>query len=234
MENEADKLLKSVIETLIKKEAPKFKSLIQKELTARVHEKIEELKKALSGQIVTGVGEKGEAQPLPENLPGAPSAPPVTTPMKAGDLKIVPTAAGSAKDDMSLDPNFEKEFYYSSVKHKGQDILIKQLGTGFGKPVRVYINNRRWEFFPGPKAAMKATKDYIDGMVTDANKNPEMAANMTAQINKDKNAGVSQVAAPVDAGKPNEVADADLKKKELETGKPVDPKKTKKPQLGGK
>ena len=71
-------------------------------------------------------------------------------------------------------------------------------------------------------------------MVTDANKNPEMAANMTAQINKDKNAGVSQVAAPVDAGKPNEVADADLKKKELETGKPVDPKKTKKPQFGGK
>ena len=61
MENEADKLLKSVIETLIKKEAPKFKSLIQKELTARVHEKIEELKKALSGQIVTGVGEKGDA-----------------------------------------------------------------------------------------------------------------------------------------------------------------------------
>jgi len=234
MENEADKLLKSVIETLIKKEAPKFKSLIQKELTARVHEKIEELKKALSGQIVTGVGEKGEAQPLPENLPGAPSAPPVTTPVKAGDLKIVPTAAGSAKDDMSLDPNFEKEFYHSSVKHKGQDILIKQLGTGFGKPVRVYINGRRWEFFPGPKAAMKATKDYIDGMVADANKDPAMAANMTAQINKDKNAGVAQVAAPVDAGKPNEVADADLKKKELETGKPVDPKKTKKPQLGGK
>jgi hypothetical protein len=139
MENDTDKLLKSVIETLIKKEAPKFKSLIQKELASRIHDKIEELKKALSGQIVTGVGEKGEApQPLPENLPGAPSAPPVTTPMKAGDLKIVPTAAGSAKDDISLDPNFEKEFYHSSQKYKGQDVLIKQLGTGFGKPVRVY------------------------------------------------------------------------------------------------
>jgi hypothetical protein len=235
LENEADKLLKSVIETLIKKEAPKFKSLIQKELASRIHSKIEELKKTLSGQIVTGVGEKGEAaQPLPENLPGAPSAPPVTTPMKAGDLKIVPTAAGSAKDDISLDPNFEKEFYNSSSKYKGQEIIIKQLGTGFGKPVRVYINGRRWEFFPGPKAAVKATKDYIDGMMKDVKKDPTLAANMTAQIKKDKAAGVAQVAAPVDAGKPNEVADADLKKKELETGKPVDPKKTKKPSFGRK
>lgn len=235
-ESETDKLLKSVIETLMRKEAPKFKSLIQKELASRIHSKVEELKKALAGQLVTGVKEKEvEPQALPENLPGAPSAPPTTPPVKAGDLKIVPTAAGSAKDDMSLDPNFEKEFYHSSSKYKGQDILIKQLGTGFGKPVRVYINGRRWEFFPGPKAAMKATKSYLDGMVKDAKKDPEMAANMTAQIKKDKNAGVAQVAAPVDAGKPNEVADADLKKKELEGGKPpVDPKKTKKPPMGGK
>lgn len=235
-ESETDKLLKSVIETLMRKEAPKFKSLIQKELASRIHSKVEELKKALAGQLVTGVKEKEvEPQALPENLPGAPSAPPTTPPVKAGDLKIVPTAAGSAKDDMSLDPNFEKEFYHSSSKYKGQDILIKQLGTGFGKPVRVYINGRRWEFFPGPKAAMKATKSYLDGMVKDAKKDPEMAANMTAQIKKDKNAGVAQVAAPVDAGKPNEVADADLKKKELEGGKPpVDPKKAKKPPMGGK
>ena len=208
METEAEKILKSVIETLIKKETPKFKSLIQKELASRIHTKVEELKKALSGEIVTGVADK-KAEPvaLPENLPGAPSAPPATSPINAGDVKIVPTAAGSTKDDMSLDPNFEKEFYYSTEKYKGQDILIKQLGTGFGKPVRVYVNGRRWEFFPGPKAAVKATKDYIDGMLKDAKKDPALGANMTAQINKDKNAGVSQVAAPVDASKPNEVAD---------------------------
>ena len=237
-ESETDKLLKSVIETLIRKEAPKFKSLIQKELSARIHSKIEELKKALSGQLMAGKKEV-EPQALPENLPGAPSAPPTTPPVKAGDLKIVPTAAGSAKDDMSLDPNFEKEFYHSNMKYKGQEILIKQLGTGFGKPVRVYINGRRWEFFPGPKAAMKATKGYIDGMVKDAKNDPEMASNMTAQIKKDKQQGVSQVAAPVDAGKPNEVADADLKKKELEKGKPpeakdaIPPKKpAKKPPVG--
>lgn len=232
MENDTDKLLKSVIETLIKKEAPKFKSLIQKELSARIHDKIEELKKVLSVSALSEPGKKQEEEPvaLPENLPGAPSAPPVTTPMKAGDLRIVPTAAGSAKDDISLDPNFEKEFFHSSEKYKNQEIVMKQLGTGFGKPVRVYINGRRWEFFPGPKAAAKATKDYIDNMMKDVKKDPSLAANMTAQIKKDKAAGVAQVAAPVDAGKPNEVADADLKKKELETGKPAEKKpQSKKP-----
>ena len=83
METEAEKILKSVIETLIKKEAPKFKSLIQKELASRIHTKVEELKKALSGEIVTGVADK-KAEPvaLPENLPGAPSAP-VGTPSAA-------------------------------------------------------------------------------------------------------------------------------------------------------
>jgi|LauGreDrversion4_2_1035121.scaffolds.fasta_scaffold00039_53 hypothetical protein len=227
METDTDKLLKSVIETLIKKEAPKFKSLIQKELASRIYDKIEELKKALSGQIVTGVQDKKEEETpvaLPENLPGAPSAPPVTSPTKAGDLRIVPTTAGAAKDDISLDPNFEKEFYHSSEKYKNQEVIIKQLGTGFGKPVRVYINGRRWEFFAGPKVAMKATKEYIDSMVKDVKKDPQLAANMTAQIKKDKAAGVAQVAAPVDAGKPNEVADADLKRKELETGKPIEKK----------
>jgi uncharacterized protein (UPF0147 family) len=259
MESDTDKLLKSVIETLIKKEAPKFKSLIQKELASRIHSKIEELKKALSGSIVTGVEDKKkEEKPvaLPENLPGAPSAPPAATPKenpnttsdvpspeqqkkeaekaaeqqkkateslakafkKSGDLKIVPTAAGSAKDDISLDPNFEKEFYHSSQKYKDQEIVMKQLGTGFAKPVRVYINGRRWEFFPGPKAAMKASKEYIDQMMKDVSNDPNLAVGMTMQIYQDKQSGIAQVSAPVDAGKPNEVADANLKKKALETG----------------
>jgi len=247
MEEQTGDILKSVIETLMKKEAGKFRTIIQKELASKVHTKIEELKKALSVNIVS--------QPKTVNeVPMAPSAPVATTPtnsmdtmgtgapapvkpLKPKDIKIVPTAAGANKDDVTLDPNFEKEFYHANEKYKNQEILIKQLGTGFGKPVRVYINGRRWEFFPGPKAAMKAAKTYIDGLMKDVKKDPELAANMTAQIKKDKSAGVSQDAAPVDAGKPNEVADADLKKRELEKGggkPPVDPKKAKKPPMGGK
>ena len=98
MENETSDILKTVIETLMKKEAQKFRGLIQKELASKVHAKIEELKKALSGgmmtqekKVVTEIG-----GPVPSGM--APSAPPVTTPVKAGDLRIVPTAAGANKD----------------------------------------------------------------------------------------------------------------------------------------
>jgi hypothetical protein len=201
--------LRNAIDSLVGKDAPSFRGSVRTELFSRIHGTFDSLRQELSRDIIS------------ENLPGAPSAPPVTKPIKAGDLKIVPTAAGAAKDDMSLDPNFEKEFFQSSSDYKGQRITVKQLGTGFGKPVRIYINDRRWEFFPGPKVGIKAAKDYIDGMVKDVRKDPQLAAAMTAQIAKDKAAGVSTVAAPVDAGKPNEVADANLKQKELETGQPV-------------
>ena len=205
--------LRNAIDNLVGRDAPTFRGSVRTELSSRIQGTLGSLRSELSRDIIS------------ENLPGAPSAPPVTKPIKAGDLKIVPTAAGAAKDDMSLDPNFEKEFYQSSSDYKGQKITVKQLGMGFGKPVRIYINDRRWEFFTGPKIGIKAAKDYIDGMVKDVKKDPQLAAAMTAQIAKDRAAGVSTVAAPVDAGKPNEVADANLKQKELETGQPAGGKK---------
>ena len=199
-ETDTDKMLKSVLETLIRKEVPKFKSLIQKELATRIQSKVEELKKALSGDLL-GASKKDDEpikpENLPENLPGAPSAPPTTSPKNAGDIKIIPTAMGVSRDDVSLDPNFEKEFYHSSFKHKGQDVQIKQLGTGFGKPVRVYVNGRRWEFFPGPKAAATAVKKYIEDSIENIKKDPELASKMTSQIKKDKETAVAQGASPV-------------------------------------
>lgn len=199
----------SIVDALSSREESAFRSLVREELSDKVASLLAEMRRGMAPSLM-----------VVENLPGAPSAPPAVKPVKAGDIRIVPTAAGAAKDDISLDPNFEKEFYQSMVRYKGQTILLKQLGTGFGKPVRAYVNNRRWEFFPGPKAAIKATKQYIDDMLKDVRKDPNLAANMTAQVHQDKMAGVSQPAAPVDAGKPNEVADANLKKKELETGVP--------------
>jgi hypothetical protein len=67
-------------------------------------------------------------------------------------------------DDISLDPNFEKEFYIKEMDYNGHKITLKQIGLGLSKPVRVYVDDKRWEFFPGPEAAMKASKSYIDGM----------------------------------------------------------------------
>jgi hypothetical protein len=65
---------------------------------------------------------------------------------------------------------------------------------------------------------MKASKEYIDQMMKDVSNDPNLAVGMTMQIYQDKQSGIAQVSAPVDAGKPNEVADANLKKKALETG----------------
>ena len=215
MDEQTEDILKSVVETLLKKEATKFRGLIQKELAAKVHSKIEELKKALSGPSVGG------EKKLVSEIPMAPSAPVATDPsntagaadagglgspapdkpLKPKDIKIVPTAAGANKDDVSLDPNFEKEFFVTSYDYKGQKVIVKQIGTGFGKPVRIYINDRRWEFFPGPKTAEKATKSYIDTMMTDAKKDPELARSMTDKVNADKKQGVAAAPPQADAAK---------------------------------
>jgi len=202
MEEQTGDILKSVIETLMKKEAGKFRTIIQKELASKVHAKIEELKKALSVNAVS--------QPkIVNEIPMAPSAPVATTPtnnmdtmgtgspapvkpLKPKDIKIVPTAAGQNKGDVTLDPNFEKEFYVSSYGYKGQKVIVKQVGTGFGKPVRIYINDRRWEFFPGPKTAEKATKSYIDQMLKDAKKDADLAISMTKKVEGDKKAGFAE------------------------------------------
>jgi hypothetical protein len=188
MENETENILKTVIDTVMKKEAAKFRGMIQKELATKVQAKIEELKKALSGNAL-GTSTPKIVNEVPATM--SPSAPPATAPVRAGDLKIVPTAAGANKDDVSLDPNFEKEYFQKSYEYKGQNVIVKQVGTGFGKPVRIYINDRRWEFFPGPKTAEKATKEYIDSMVKAAKKNPELASKMTAKVASDREAGVA-------------------------------------------
>jgi hypothetical protein len=112
-------------------------------------------------------------------------------PLKPKDIKVIPVTAGSGRDDITLDPNFEKEFYVSSYNYKGQTVIVKQVGTGFGKPVRIYINDKRWEFFPGPKTAEKATKLYIDSLMKDAKSDPELARSMTNKVKMDKKQGFS-------------------------------------------
>lgn len=202
MEKDTEDILKTVIETLMKKEASKFRGLIQKELASKINSKLEELKKALSGQMLAQ-GKPSTVNEIGGTIPSgmAPSAPPAVSPIKAGDLRIVPTAAGANKDDVSLDPNFEKEFFFKSYTYKGQNVIVKQVGTGFGKPVRIYINDRRWEFFPGPKTAEKATKEYIDSMVKAAKKDPELGASMTNKVKADKKAGLAAAPPQADAAK---------------------------------
>jgi hypothetical protein len=202
MDEQTEDILNSVIETLMKKEAEKFRNIIQKELESKVYFKIEELKKFLSSNIADQPSTVSE-------VPMSPSAPVATTPTNDMDtmgtgspkptkpippkkIKLIPTTAGQNKDDVTLDPNFEKEFYLSSYTYRGQRVIIKQVGTGFGKPVRIYINDRRWEFFPGPKSATKATKEYIDQLMKDAKNDDVLAINMTKKVEADKRAGFAE------------------------------------------
>lgn len=67
-------------------------------------------------------------------------------------------------DDISLDPNFEKEFFIKEMDVNGHKVTIKQIGLGLSKPVRVYVDGNRWEFFAGPQAAEKAVKGYIESL----------------------------------------------------------------------
>lgn len=67
-------------------------------------------------------------------------------------------------DDISLDPNFEKEFYMKEMDYKGHKVVLKQIGLGLSKPVRVYVDDKRWEFFPGPEAAIKSARSYVDSL----------------------------------------------------------------------
>jgi hypothetical protein len=197
MDEKTQDKLKAVVETLLKKEAGKFRSLIQKELDTKVQAKMGEMKKSLSGSAATG---KTAAPKVVKEVGGAmaPSAPPATTPSSGNsvpppapvkplatkDIKIAPTSGASG--EQTLDPNFEKEFFTKSYLYKGQKVVVKTVGTGFGKPVRIYINDKSWEFFPGPNAASSATKAYIDGMMKDAKQDPELARAMTDTVIGDK------------------------------------------------
>lgn len=256
MQDLTDQSIKSVIEALVKKEASAFRKMVMKELASRIHTKLEGLKKSLSAEFLAAADMADDVSeelpispsathtsaPMTKNpmTPGAvptdamPQKEPVPgkvvpiKKIKPSDLRVVPTTAGSVRDDASLDPAIEKEFFLKSENYKNQEITIKQVGTGLGKPVRVYINGRRWEFFPGPKAAMTATKEYVDQLVKDVRRDPELATIMTQQIKNDMRSGVASVPAPVDAGKPNEIADAELKRKQLK-----EPPAPPKPAFGG-
>ena len=79
----------------------------------------------------------------------------------------IPTAGSAASQDgqTDLDPNFEKEFYIKEMDYKGHKVVLKQVGLGLSKPIRVYVDDKRWEFFPGPESALKNVKSYIDEMI---------------------------------------------------------------------
>tara|TARA_R100000008_G_scaffold44842_2_gene26096 strand:- start:17 stop:754 length:738 start_codon:yes stop_codon:yes gene_type:complete len=65
-------------------------------------------------------------------------------------------------DDTVLDPEFDKEFFLKSITVGEARVVLKTLGVGRNKPVSVYINDERWELFPGPQNAEKTCREFIE------------------------------------------------------------------------
>jgi hypothetical protein len=65
-------------------------------------------------------------------------------------------------DDVGLDPVMDREYFLKSVEIGDVLITLKTIGVGKNKPVSVYIDNIRWEFFAGPLIAEKEVKKFID------------------------------------------------------------------------
>ena len=66
--------------------------------------------------------------------------------------------------EIALDPKLEKEFYHSTFDVGENTVTLKTLGLGSTAPVVVYVNDKRWEVFAGPKKATKAVKEYLQRM----------------------------------------------------------------------
>jgi hypothetical protein len=83
--------------------------------------------------------------------------------------------------EIALDPKLEKEFFLDSIIFHDHTITVKTLGTGPTAPVVVYIDDKRWEMFPGPKRALQAAKKHVKTMA----KNPQNDKYSTKEITQE-------------------------------------------------
>jgi hypothetical protein len=78
-------------------------------------------------------------------------------------LKPVPGGFEIRKQpDDGLNPTIEKEFLVKTFQHEGKIVELKQVGLGLSRPIRVYIDGTRWNFFPGMESAVEMSKQYIE------------------------------------------------------------------------
>ena len=182
--------IKKAVDATQEKNAIEFREVISSELAKRLYSALNTKKESISKSLSSDSLEPEVA--VAEAIVGAPSAPatggrvgiagsdranagagevpdPLEVELKneienAFGLKSETDKATAKDSDVSLDPNFEKEFYVKEIAYNGHKVVLKQVGLGLSKPVRVYVDNKRWEFFAGPELALKASKSYIDGI----------------------------------------------------------------------
>ena len=71
------------------------------------------------------------------------------------------TAEGD-KEDIALDPEFQKEFFLKTFDYKGKVITLKKVGMGASAPVSAYVDGKRKDIFLTLKQARKGIKTIID------------------------------------------------------------------------
>ena len=81
---------------------------------------------------------------------------------EAEKIKAETEKAEADAEDITLDPNFQKEFFLDTFEYKGKVITLKKIGTGNNVPVSAYVDGKRTEVFLTMKQAMKGIKNIID------------------------------------------------------------------------
>lgn len=66
------------------------------------------------------------------------------------------------KDDITLDPEFQKEFFLKTFEYKDKVITLKKVGMGASAPVSAYVDGKRKDIFLTLKQARKGIKKIID------------------------------------------------------------------------
>ena len=66
------------------------------------------------------------------------------------------------KDDITLDPEFQKEFFLKTFEYKDKVITLKKVGMGASAPVSAYVDGKRKDIFLTRKQARKGIKKIID------------------------------------------------------------------------
>jgi len=126
---------KNIIDALSDKNLVSAKALVRKGLSEISLSHIERSLNEIAKKVVA---EAGEEAPDKETVQGT-------------------------EEDPILDPALDREYFLKSFEENGVFILIKTIGVGKNKPVSVYLDDIRWEMFPGPKNAEKEAKEFVSG-----------------------------------------------------------------------
>jgi transcriptional regulator len=90
---------------------------------------------------------------------------------ESGSTESAEIKADSEKDEITLDPEFQKEFFLKTFEYKGKIITLKKVGMGASAPVSAYVDGKRKDIFLSLKQARKGIKNIID--IEDRVKTPE-------------------------------------------------------------